>query len=191
MCCDGDPVCGGGSRLHSFGQTCTFLWKLSGGDWTDSGQNFIRKQQTHILSWQVWLTASLVSDVYLFLCHISAVFNLLNCFCFSAISFTTFAMRGLSICASLMMWVSVTWTVAYWHWSYTELSVSLQEFERSRAFGFLNEVKKRFQSTYGSRAQTALPYAMNSEFSNMLAAQMVRSHSFILYNTFTLFILYF
>lgn len=49
----------------------------------------------------------------------------------------------------------------------------LQEFERSRAFGFLNEVKKRFQTTYGSRAQTALPYAMNSEFSSTLAAQMV------------------
>lgn len=52
----------------------------------------------------------------------------------------------------------------------------LQEFERSRAFGFLNEVKKRFQTTYGSRAQTALPYAMNSEFSGTLAAQMVLLH---------------
>lgn len=49
----------------------------------------------------------------------------------------------------------------------------VQEFERSRAFSFLNEVKKRFQTTYGSRAQTALPYAMNSEFSSTLAAQMV------------------
>uniref|UniRef100_A0A4W4HD18 Vesicle-associated membrane protein 7 n=1 Tax=Electrophorus electricus TaxID=8005 RepID=A0A4W4HD18_ELEEL len=39
-------------------------------------------------------------------------------------------------------------------------------------FVFLNEVKKRFQTTYGSRAQTALPYAMNSEFSSTLAAQM-------------------
>ncbi|XP_055034217.1 vesicle-associated membrane protein 7 isoform X2 [Misgurnus anguillicaudatus] len=73
----------------------------------------------------------------------------------AAISFTTFATRGLSICALLMI---------------------LQEFERSRAFGFLNEVKKRFQSTYGSRAQTALPYAMNSEFSNTLAVQM-KHHS--------------
>uniref|UniRef100_A0A4W5JXU8 V-SNARE coiled-coil homology domain-containing protein n=1 Tax=Hucho hucho TaxID=62062 RepID=A0A4W5JXU8_9TELE len=31
-----------------------------------------------------------------------------------------------------------------------------------------------FQTTYGSRAQTALPYAMNSEFSSTLMAQMVR-----------------
>ena len=49
----------------------------------------------------------------------------------------------------------------------------MQDFERSRAFSFLTEVKKRFQTTYGSRAQTALPYAMNSEFSSTLAAQMV------------------
>uniref|UniRef100_A0A8D0FAG3 AP-3 complex subunit delta-1 n=1 Tax=Strix occidentalis caurina TaxID=311401 RepID=A0A8D0FAG3_STROC len=46
------------------------------------------------------------------------------------------------------------------------------DFERSRAFNFLNEIKKRFQTTYGSRAQTALPYAMNSEFSSVLAAQL-------------------
>lgn len=51
---------------------------------------------------------------------------------------------------------------------------SFQDFERSRAFTFLNEIKKRFQTTYGSRAQTALPYAMNSEFSSVLAAQLVR-----------------
>ncbi len=31
----------------------------------------------------------------------------------------------------------------------------------------------RFQMTYGDRAMTALPYAMNSEFSKVLAAQMV------------------
>uniref|UniRef100_A0A8C6KFP4 AP-3 complex subunit delta-1 n=1 Tax=Nothobranchius furzeri TaxID=105023 RepID=A0A8C6KFP4_NOTFU len=51
-----------------------------------------------------------------------------------------------------------------------------QDFERSRAFSFLSEVKKRFQTTYGSRAQTALPYAMNSEFSSTLAAQL-KHHS--------------
>ncbi len=53
------------------------------------------------------------------------------------------------------------------------LFVGPKDFERSRAFSFLSEVKKRFQTTYGSRAQTALPYAMNSEFSSTLAAQMV------------------
>uniref|UniRef100_A0A8C7H6D7 AP-3 complex subunit delta-1 n=2 Tax=Oncorhynchus TaxID=8016 RepID=A0A8C7H6D7_ONCKI len=54
--------------------------------------------------------------------------------------------------------------------------VLLVDFERSRAFSFLGEVKKRFQTTYGSRAQTALPYAMNSEFSSTLMAQM-KHHS--------------
>uniref|UniRef100_H9GMP0 Vesicle-associated membrane protein 7 n=2 Tax=Anolis carolinensis TaxID=28377 RepID=H9GMP0_ANOCA len=52
------------------------------------------------------------------------------------------------------------------------LCITDDDFERSRAFTFLNEIKKRFQTTYGSRAQTALPYAMNSEFSSVLAAQL-------------------
>lgn len=47
-----------------------------------------------------------------------------------------------------------------------------QEFERSRAFLFLNEIKRRFQSTYGSAADTAMPYAMNTEFSRILATEM-------------------
>lgn len=48
----------------------------------------------------------------------------------------------------------------------------LQEFERSRAFLFLNEIKRRFQSSYGSSVETALAYAMNSEFSRVLANEM-------------------
>ncbi|XP_037677976.1 vesicle-associated membrane protein 7 isoform X3 [Choloepus didactylus] len=56
------------------------------------------------------------------------------------------------------------------------LCITNDDFERSRAFNFLNEIKKRFQTTYGSRAQTALPYAMNSEFSSVLAAQL-KHHS--------------
>ncbi|VEN39865.1 unnamed protein product, partial [Callosobruchus maculatus] len=47
-----------------------------------------------------------------------------------------------------------------------------QEFERSRAFLFLNEIKRRFQSTYGSSVETAIAYAMNSEFSKVLANEM-------------------
>ncbi|XP_029324478.1 vesicle-associated membrane protein 7-like [Mus caroli] len=52
------------------------------------------------------------------------------------------------------------------------LCITDDDFERSRAFSFLNEGKKRFQTTYGSIAQTALPYAMNSELSSVLAAQL-------------------
>ncbi|CAG0880666.1 unnamed protein product [Cyprideis torosa] len=47
-----------------------------------------------------------------------------------------------------------------------------KDFERSRAFLFLNEIKRRFQGSYGSRAHTALPFAMNSEFSRVLANEM-------------------
>uniref|UniRef100_A0A2K5RRJ9 AP-3 complex subunit delta-1 n=1 Tax=Cebus imitator TaxID=2715852 RepID=A0A2K5RRJ9_CEBIM len=56
------------------------------------------------------------------------------------------------------------------------LCIMDDDFERSRDFNFLNEIKKRFQTTYGSRAQTALPYAMDSEFSSVWAAQL-KHHS--------------
>ncbi|XP_046583181.1 vesicle-associated membrane protein 7-like [Haliotis rubra] len=52
------------------------------------------------------------------------------------------------------------------------LCITDDDFERSRAFLFLNEIKKRFHSQYGVRAQTALPFAMNSEFSRVIASQM-------------------
>lgn len=52
------------------------------------------------------------------------------------------------------------------------LCITDDDFERSKAFLFLTEVKKKFQMQYGVRAQTALPYAMNSEFSRTLASQM-------------------
>ncbi|XP_064637573.1 vesicle-associated membrane protein 7-like [Lineus longissimus] len=52
------------------------------------------------------------------------------------------------------------------------LCITDDDFERSRAFLFLNDIKRRFQTQYGSRAQTALPFAMNSEFSRSLAAQI-------------------
>ncbi|CAG0916171.1 unnamed protein product [Notodromas monacha] len=52
------------------------------------------------------------------------------------------------------------------------LCITDDDFERSRAFLFLGEIKKRFQVTYGPRALTALPFAMNSEFSRVLANEM-------------------
>lgn len=52
------------------------------------------------------------------------------------------------------------------------LCITDDDFERSKAFLFLAEIKKKFQMQYGVRAQTALPYAMNSEFSRTLASQM-------------------
>uniref|UniRef100_A0A1B6E5M8 Vesicle-associated membrane protein 7 n=1 Tax=Clastoptera arizonana TaxID=38151 RepID=A0A1B6E5M8_9HEMI len=52
------------------------------------------------------------------------------------------------------------------------MCITDDEFERSRAFLYLNEIKRRFKSTYGSRAETAIAYAMNSEFSPILANEM-------------------
>ncbi|XP_038057899.1 vesicle-associated membrane protein 7-like [Patiria miniata] len=52
------------------------------------------------------------------------------------------------------------------------LCITDDEFERSRAFMFLREIKRKFQTTYGARAYTALPFAMNSEFSPILANEM-------------------
>jgi len=54
----------------------------------------------------------------------------------------------------------------------TYLCITEDDFERSKAFTFLADIKKRFLKTYHARAQTALPYAMQSEFSRVLAAQM-------------------
>lgn len=45
-------------------------------------------------------------------------------------------------------------------------------FERSRAFLFLTEIKKKFIQTYGLTVATAIAYAMNTEFSRTLAHEM-------------------
>jgi len=52
------------------------------------------------------------------------------------------------------------------------MCISDDNYERSKAFAFLNEIKKRFTVQYGERVYTALPYAMNSDFSSTLTAQM-------------------
>ncbi|KAM7443977.1 Vesicle-associated membrane protein [Porites harrisoni] len=54
------------------------------------------------------------------------------------------------------------------------LCITDNDFERSKAFLYLTEIKKRFQTAYHGRAQTALPYAMNSEFSRVLSGEMRR-----------------
>lgn len=48
----------------------------------------------------------------------------------------------------------------------------LQQFQRSRAFLFLNEIKRRFTTTFGDTAQIAISYGMNSEFAQVLANEM-------------------
>lgn len=50
--------------------------------------------------------------------------------------------------------------------------IKQQEFERSRAFLFLADIKQKFIHTYGLQVATAIAYAMNTEFSRVLAQQM-------------------
>lgn len=57
------------------------------------------------------------------------------------------------------------------------LCITDDDFERSLAFTFLSEIKRRFQNQYGSRIHTALAYAMNSEFCHVLSAQMQHTNS--------------
>ena len=40
------------------------------------------------------------------------------------------------------------------------MCITEDTYERSKAFAFLNEIKKRFMNQYGERVFTALPYAM-------------------------------
>nr|CAB3267592.1 vesicle-associated membrane protein 7-like [Phallusia mammillata] len=52
------------------------------------------------------------------------------------------------------------------------MAITEDDFERSRAFRYLSDIKKRFKSTYGNNVHTALPYAMDTEFSGQLMIQM-------------------
>ncbi|ALC42426.1 CG1599 [Drosophila busckii] len=53
------------------------------------------------------------------------------------------------------------------------MCITDNEFERSRAFLFLADIKQKFIQTYGLQVATAIAYAMNTEFSKVLSQQMV------------------
>ncbi|KAL1116296.1 hypothetical protein AAG570_005791 [Ranatra chinensis] len=52
------------------------------------------------------------------------------------------------------------------------MCITDDEFERSRAFLCLNDIQRKFISSFGTRANTAIAYAMNNEFSPVLAGLM-------------------
>lgn len=52
------------------------------------------------------------------------------------------------------------------------MCITDDDFQRSRAFLYLSEIKRRFMTTYGQGAQTAVAYAMNTEFGRVLANEM-------------------
>ena len=45
--------------------------------------------------------------------------------------------------------------------------------KRRLPFAFLEDIKQRFQSTYGSKAQTAIAFSLNKEFGEVLQKQMI------------------
>ncbi|KAH8395386.1 hypothetical protein KR222_009226 [Zaprionus bogoriensis] len=53
------------------------------------------------------------------------------------------------------------------------MCITDKEFERSRAFLFLTDIKQKFIQTYGLQVATAIAYAMNTEFSKVLSNRMV------------------
>lgn len=55
----------------------------------------------------------------------------------------------------------------------TYLCLTDEAEKRRIAFAFLDDIKERFLATYGSRAQTAIAYAMNGEFGPILQERMV------------------
>jgi len=52
------------------------------------------------------------------------------------------------------------------------MCIADDDFEVVRAFLFLFDIKKKFISTFGLQIATAIAYAMNTEFSKVLAQQM-------------------
>jgi len=55
------------------------------------------------------------------------------------------------------------------------LCITDDDFERSKAFMYLADIKMRFVNTYGlPRIREALPYGMNTDFASLLASEMKR-----------------
>ncbi|XP_063705437.1 vesicle-associated membrane protein 7 [Culicoides brevitarsis] len=54
------------------------------------------------------------------------------------------------------------------------MAITDDEFDRSRAFLFLSDIKRRFLAEYGLTVATAIMYGMNAEFSRVLASEMKR-----------------
>lgn len=54
----------------------------------------------------------------------------------------------------------------------TYMCMADEAFGRRRPFAFLDNIKDRFEASYGSNAKTAMAYGMNSDFARVLQIQM-------------------
>lgn len=59
----------------------------------------------------------------------------------------------------------------------TTLAITDDDFERSQAFQFLESVKEKFIRQFGERAQNAIPYSMNTEFSLVICSEIKRHNT--------------
>jgi len=59
----------------------------------------------------------------------------------------------------------------------TTLAITDDDFERSQAFQFLESVKEKFSRQFGERAQNAIPYSMNTEFSLVICSEIKRHNT--------------
>jgi hypothetical protein len=55
----------------------------------------------------------------------------------------------------------------------TYLCLADEDQKRRIPFEFLEDIKRRFQETYGDRARTATAFAMNQEFQHEIQRRMV------------------
>lgn len=125
---------------------CCLCGELCWSDRTYNGQNSAWKFKNDLLPWKLSLSLHMWKPDHIYVYH---------WWCKYAFLYVS-ASRLLDFVTSL--WYSFDY---------------FKEFERSRAFLYLNEVKGRFQATYGSRAETAIAYSMNNDFSMTMAHEMV------------------
>jgi len=59
----------------------------------------------------------------------------------------------------------------------TTLAITDDDFDRTQAFQFLESVKDKFSRQFGDRAQKAIPYSMNTEFSLVICSEMKRQNT--------------
>ena len=48
------------------------------------------------------------------------------------------------------------------------MAITEDDFERSRAFKYLADIRRRFMTAYGKHVHIALPHSMDSEFSRYI-----------------------
>merc|ERR1712059_209629 len=77
--------------------------------------------------------------------------------------------------------MSLTHGEFVYHYSVIEgiiiMAITDERFDRTTAFQFLDSVTEKFHRQFGARAKTAIAFAMNTEFSLVIASEIKRYNS--------------